>query len=504
MAVIAVIGGTGFLGRCVVARLKENGHSPRVLSRRTGFDLLRPNVKDLREVDAVVNLVGIKREDGEQTFHAVHVDAVRRLVETMKAAGVERLIHISVVVARKDPRLPYHHTKWQGEEVVRGSGLNWTILRPGVIYGEGDDLLSHLRLLIQISPVFPIVGDGSAPMRPVDVRDVASSIVASLQRPCNGKVYDVVGPERLYLREVVGNVAIAMGLPLGICPTPALLMLLPVLVMEKVMRQPLSTRAQLSMLMEGLDGDPMPLVRDLNVTTAPFSVERLRVLLTNCEAKSPLTLRWPAGRLNRTIPGSAFFGLLVFAVFGLSAVFQRASDKWMGITVLMGITLACTFLLDSVRSRLRPSVFHVVVGLVSGMGLYGATRGIIAVLPRVWPEWELFARTLYSWKAGHATLFLAATCSMIVLAEELLWRGVVTRFLMERLGSGWGIVAGAIVYTLAHWATFNPLLLLAAFGCGLFWGWLYAAADNLIVPFVSHLLWDVLLLFVSSPLGKVG
>src|SRR4030095_5078041 len=170
MAVVAVIGGTGFLGRCVVARLKEAGHSPRVLSRRTGFDLLRPNVKDLLEVDAVVNLVGIKRENGEQTFQAVHVDAVRRLVEVMKAAGVERLIHISVVVARKDPRLPYHHTKWLGEEVVRGSGLNWTILRPGVIYGEGDDLLSHLRLLIQISPVFPSVGDGSAPMTAVDVR----------------------------------------------------------------------------------------------------------------------------------------------------------------------------------------------------------------------------------------------------------------------------------------------------------------------------------------------
>ena len=289
-----------------------------------------------------------------------------------------------------------------------------------------------------------------------------------------------------------------------ICPTPALLLRLPVFVMEMTMRQPLSTRAQLAMLMEGLDGDPMPLVRDLNVTTAPFSVERLRVLLTNCEVKSPLTLRWPAGRLKRTIPGSAFFGLLVFAVFGLSAVFQLVSDKWMGITVLMGITLACTLLLDSVRSRLRPSMLHVVVGLVSGWVCTGRTLGIIAVLPLVWPEWELSARTLYSWKAGHSTLFLASTCSMIVLAEELLWRGVVTRFLMERLGSGWGIVAGATVYTLAHWATFNPLLLLAAFGCGLFWGWLYAAADNLTVPFVSHLLWDVLLLFVSSPAGSLS
>ena len=243
---------------------------------------------------------------------------------------------------------------------------------------------------------------------------------------------------------------------------------------------------------------------DLNVKSAPFSVERLRALLSNCEVKTPLSLRSPAGRLKRTMPGSAFFGLLAFAVFGLSAIFQLVSDKWMGITVVMGLTLVCTLLLDSVRSRLRPSMFRVVVGLVSGIGLYVATLGVIAVLPFVWPEWELSARTLYSWKAGHSTLFLASTCSMIVLAEELLWRGVVTRFLMERLGSGWGVVAGAIFYTLAHWSTFNPLLLLAAFGCGVFWGWLYAATDNLIVPFVSHLLWDVLLLFVSSPLGKVS
>src|SRR4030095_5519238 len=157
--------------------------------------------------------------------------------------------------------------------------------------------------------------------------------------------------------EVIGNVASAMDLPLMICPTPALLLRLPVFVMEITMRQPLSTRAQLSMLIEGLDGDPMPLARDLNVKTAPFSVERLRALLLNCEVKSPLNLRWPAGRLKRTMPGFAFFGLLAFANFGLSAIFQLVSDKWMGITVVMGLTLVCTLLLDSVRSRLGPSMF---------------------------------------------------------------------------------------------------------------------------------------------------
>jgi membrane protease YdiL (CAAX protease family) len=84
---------------------------------------------------------------------------------------------------------------------------------------------------------------------------------------------------------------------------------------------------------------------------------------------------------------------------------------------------------------------------------------------------------------------------MVVIAEELLWRGVVTRFLMERAGRAAGILLGAAVYALAHWAAWNPLLLLAAMAFGIFWGWLYAATDDLVSPTISHLLFDVLLLF---------
>src|SRR5258706_5487520 len=118
MTAIAVVGGTGFLGRHVVEALLKEGYLVRALSRRTGFDALRPNPGDFRGVDAVVNLAGIKREEGGQTFQVVHVDLVRRLVEEMQAAGVRRLVHISVVVARPAADLPYHDTKWKGEEIV--------------------------------------------------------------------------------------------------------------------------------------------------------------------------------------------------------------------------------------------------------------------------------------------------------------------------------------------------------------------------------------------------
>ena len=168
----------------------------------------------------------------------------------MNTVGIRRLIHISVVVARSAPGLPYHDSKWKGEQSVRESGLDYTILRPGVIYGEGDDMLSHLALMIRTAPIFPIVGWGSSPMRPVDAHDVASAIVAALRSPCAGRTYDVVGPNRLELRDVVRRVANALDLPIWICPIPVVLMRAPVWVMEAAMTQPLSTRAQLAMLAE--------------------------------------------------------------------------------------------------------------------------------------------------------------------------------------------------------------------------------------------------------------
>src|ERR1043166_2582456 len=122
MAVIAVVGGTGFLGRHVAQALEKAGHAVRALSRRTGFDALRPDPEALKDCEAVVNLAGIKREERAQTFQAVHVDLVARIVEAMKAAGVQRLVHISVVVARPDPAPPDHPTKWKSEETLRATG----------------------------------------------------------------------------------------------------------------------------------------------------------------------------------------------------------------------------------------------------------------------------------------------------------------------------------------------------------------------------------------------
>ena len=493
---VAVVGGTGFLGRHVMAAL---GAGARALSRRTGFDLLHPDPAALWGCSAVVNLAGIKREVGTQTFRAVHVEAVERLVAAMKEAGVRRLVHVSVVVARAAPGLPYHHTKWEGEEIVRKSGLEWTILRPGVIYGEGDDLLAHLSLMIRAAPVFPIVNDGSAPVMPVDAKDVAAAVAAALRTLASaGKTYDVVGPERLRLRDVVSRVAEAEGLPVSIWPTPAALMRFPVRLMEATMRQPLSTRAQLAMLVEGLAGDPGPARKDLGLEPAPFSVERVRPLVEKISRRPPFDFRlWSAPRPERKIPAGPFLAFLAASVAALSAVFGLMADQWLGMTIAMAASLAAACGFRAARSRIHPTILRVVLGLAAGAILYGATRVVTALLPALWPAWGPWRDQLYAWRGGHGIGFLLPTLVLIVLAEEVVWRGVVTRFALERWGRPLGLLAGALIYAAAHAGTGNPLLLAAALGCGLFWGWLYAATDDLTAPVLSHLAWDLMVLFVA-------
>ena len=189
---VLVAGVSGFLGNHVLQALTRHSHQVFALSRKPpqkthlckfiSCDLTRDNlpVDAIRECDAIVNLIGIKREQGNQTFEKVHVNVTRRLIDVARECGIRRFIHISVVASRPGPRHPYHHTKWLAEELVRESGLDYTILRPGVIYGQGDNMISHLVKMIRFFPLFPVVGQGRSILQPVDVRDVAAAVVTSL------------------------------------------------------------------------------------------------------------------------------------------------------------------------------------------------------------------------------------------------------------------------------------------------------------------------------------
>jgi len=238
---VAVTGATGFVGRHVVRALTESGRRVRALARDLGKagrvlpadervevvtgDVCDASVTDelCAGADAVVHLVGIRREKRPTaTFERLHVDATRTALESAKRAGAGRYVQMSALGARPAARSEYHRTKYAAEELVRGSGLGWTIIRPSLVIGEGGEFLELARgwAAGEEEPYFfmpyfeaprahakerTAAGISSKPrVQPVMVGDVASAFVSALDRDgAVGEVYPLGGPREFEWPEML-------------------------------------------------------------------------------------------------------------------------------------------------------------------------------------------------------------------------------------------------------------------------------------------------------------
>jgi uncharacterized protein YbjT (DUF2867 family) len=271
---VLVTGGTGFVGRHVVARLAREGHAVRVLARRpaawpadlsveqatgriTDADALR---RAATGVDAVVHLVAIIVERGGDTFEAINHQGTRTLVAAMREAGCERLVHLSALGASPDERFPYLRSKWLGEEAVRGSGLAFTILRPSVLHGEGAGFFRPIVWTLRWLPVYPMVAGGTTRFQPLWVEDLATCVVRCLAGAQVGRTLDLGGPEILTFAEIVEVVMDALGKRRPVVSVPVWAAR-PFAFLQERRREPLVTNQQLDMVV-------------LDNTTALDAVER--------------------------------------------------------------------------------------------------------------------------------------------------------------------------------------------------------------------------------------
>lgn len=229
---VLLIGGTGFIGRYVGLALSARGMTPRLLvrdgsqgripedlrkvARLTPGDVADPEWVEnaARGTEAVVNLAGIFREDSATgaTYEWVHVAATRHAVRAARAWGIRRFVQVSALGA--DPRSPSAllASKGRAEEIVRSSGLDWTVVRPPLVFGPGDRFLEPLAATILRAPVVPVPADRLAMVQPVHVRDLADGIAAILgQGTAIGRAFDAAGPETLFLDDLVDRVASAAG-----------------------------------------------------------------------------------------------------------------------------------------------------------------------------------------------------------------------------------------------------------------------------------------------------
>jgi NADH dehydrogenase len=508
---VAVFGASGFVGRYVSAALVEQGHEvvgfgrTRAGGGQIAFDIVTapPPLAALSGCDAIVNLIGIKREVAAQTFEAAHVGVVEKLIAAAKAARITRVVHVSVVCSRPDPTSPYHDTKWRAEQLWHASQLDVTVLRPGVVYGRGDDMLTHLVKMIRFIPLFPVVGGGRSLLQPVDVRDVAKAVVAALEsRQAVGKTYDVVGRDRLELGAIVRTIADALGLPLLIVPTPRPLMRTAVAWMEQLMSQPLSTPSQLRMLEEGLVGDPEPMRRELGIEPRALTPAAVREATGDVEPLFGQSLRLldrpeATAWLARGTASTRAAALVALLGIALQTVFSFAIPGiWIGMLAGMAILVPAAVI--GVRlpwgELLRPTLGRVLTGVTAAALLYGA--GFLVVQGLLTQPWGVDqVATLYGWRDAAPPQWAVVFLVLIVIGEDVVWRAAVTLPLAARLGPWPGVFLSALAFALAHVSRGVPVLVAAAFLAGAFWSALTIRSRSLVAPLVSHLLWDVAVMF---------
>ncbi len=279
---VLIIGGSGFVGTALAERLTAAGCRLVIPTRHRerARHLLPLPMVDVREadlfdpptlatlmtgMDAVVNLVGVLHSRSGSPFGPdfarAHVELPKRLVAAARQAGVQRIVHVSALGASADAPSEYQRSKAAGEAEIRAAAPDvvWTILRPSVIFGPGDSFLNLFAGLLRRFPVLPLGGAG-ARFQPVYVGDVADVIAeAFLRSDAAGQTFDMAGPTRYSLQELVEYVGDLTGCPRPVIPLPEGLAMLQAGLLE-MLPGPLMSRDNVrSMRAPNVsDGPPQP------------------------------------------------------------------------------------------------------------------------------------------------------------------------------------------------------------------------------------------------------
>jgi NADH dehydrogenase len=235
---VFLTGATGFVGKYMLERLLADGHAVRAalrgmpgqnarlvghtqhIGRKDDFQWVHGDVVDgsrleqgMQGCDAVIHLVGIIVEKGSNTFERVHHLGTRNVVEAAKRSGIRRFVQMSALWVRADSAAPYQTTKWKGEEEVRRSGIPFCILRPSLIFGEGDGFVTQMMETMRSAPLFrPVPGDGKPKFRPIFIDDVTACFLRALTyEAAINQTVELGGADELTLNDVLAEIARCAG-----------------------------------------------------------------------------------------------------------------------------------------------------------------------------------------------------------------------------------------------------------------------------------------------------
>jgi uncharacterized protein YbjT (DUF2867 family) len=284
---VLVLGGTGFIGQQVCAKLAAAGHAITVATRSPAqakavqtlprVTVLPCNVHDAAQLaravaghDTLINLIAVLHGDAER-FEQVHVTLPRNIAAACASAGVQRVLHVSALGAALDAPSEYLQSKARGEAAWQGcsaQGIQVTMLRPSIVFGEQDKLLNVFAKLQKFAPLMPLAS-ADCRFQPVWVQDVAQAIVSILALPQPKAVYEAFGKDILTLRELVNLAGRYAGVQRPVLPLPGFAAQMQAWVMEHLPGEPLMSRDNLkSLLVDNVASGKHPGLAELGIQSA--------------------------------------------------------------------------------------------------------------------------------------------------------------------------------------------------------------------------------------------
>jgi uncharacterized protein YbjT (DUF2867 family) len=294
---ILVTGGTGVIGEGVIPELLQRGHQVRLLSRHAdddakqwpGVEPFAGNVADAASLggaadgcDVIVHIVGIASENPpEVTFQSVNVDGTRNVLAAGKRAGVKRFVYVSSLGADVGESA-YHRSKREAEQLVEASGLEWTIVRPGNVYGPGDEVMSLILKMVRTLPAVPVIDSGDQEFQPIWHEDLAKVLASVVEHSgLGGQTLEAAGAEITTMNDVIERFREITG------------------------RSPVRVPVPSALAQFGVDENMLTMLREKNVVRGKSAVEVLGIQPTPLDEG----LRMLADALKEALPEDGFGSL---------------------------------------------------------------------------------------------------------------------------------------------------------------------------------------------------
>jgi uncharacterized protein YbjT (DUF2867 family) len=454
---ILVTGGSGVIGAGVIPELLKRNHEVRLLSRHAeedagrwkGVEPFEGDVADSESLrgsgatcDAVMHIAGIATESGpEATFENVNVGGTRNVIEEMNRSGVRRLVYVSSLGADRGSS-DYQRSKHDAEKLVQSSDLDWTIVRPGGVYGPGDEVISNVMKMVRVLPAVPVIDSGDQPFQPIWYADLGAALATVVERgDLTNETLELAGPDVTSLndlierlREITGRKPVTVRVPM---PLASLVTKLASLAIEMPIDETKLTMLQEKNVLS--DPDTRPL-ETLGVAATPLDdgLRKLADLLpeqTPDEGVGPMLHK----RIWADISGSSHSPASLMSLFRDRVTdampVEFASEPGAPTRIEYGVTMTGSLPLRGhfqVRAELVDST-RVILATVDGHPLAGfveftttETGGALRF------EVDVYARS--------ANLIdLAAMMTVGEPAQSANWRGVVERMIELSGGTSDGV-----------------------------------------------------------------